>query len=75
MLRHAFCDERSGDCRFAQPVSPLPISMVEPAFAALLVSATCSSLLLDSTNLTTDQTAVALSPITVSADEEEGAAI
>jgi hypothetical protein len=37
MVRHAFCYERSRDCRSAQPVSLLAISMVKPAFQDLLM--------------------------------------
>jgi hypothetical protein len=48
--------------------------MVEPTFQALLVSAASRAALLEATNPPTDQTAVALSAITVSADEEESAA-
>lgn len=75
MVRHALCGQRSSDCRSAQPVSPLAISMIEPAFYALLVSAPSSTPLQESTTTPTDQTAVTLSPITVWADEEEQAAI
>jgi hypothetical protein len=48
--------------------------MVEPTFQAMLVSATCGTALLESTNPPTDQTAVTLSTITVRTDEEQGAA-
>lgn len=75
MVRHALCDECSSGCRSAQPVRPLAIAMVQPAFNALLMSPPSSAALLESTSTPTDQTAVTLSPITVSADEEEGAAI
>ena len=32
MLRHAFCLEHSSDCRSAQSVSPLAVSMIQPPF-------------------------------------------
>lgn len=75
MVRHAFCDAGSRDCRSAQPVSPLAISMVESAFYALLVSAPCCTPLLESATTPTNRAAVTLSPVAVCADEEEGAAI
>jgi len=75
MIRHAFCDTGPSDSCFAQPVSPLPISMVEPPFQALLVPAPSNTPLLELAATPANQTAVTLSPITVCADEEEGAAI
>jgi hypothetical protein len=75
MVRHAFCYAGSSDCRFAQPVSSLAISMVEPPFLALLVSAPSSTPLLELAGTPADHAAVTLSPITVPADEEEGPAI
>jgi hypothetical protein len=75
MVRNAFCYERSRDCRSAQPVSPLAISKIESASQALLVSEASGTPLPESTTTPTDQTAVTLSPITVSTDEEEGLAI
>jgi hypothetical protein len=73
MVRHGFCDAGSSECRPAQPVSPLAISMVKPAFHALLVPAPGSTPLLESATTPADQTTVTLSTITVCADEEEGA--
>jgi len=75
MIRHAFCAAGPSHSCLAQPVSPLAISMVEPPFQALLVPAPSNTPLLELAATSADQTTVTLSPITVCADEEEGAAI
>ena len=71
MIRHANC----GGSGFAPAIILLPITMVEATFRTLLMPATSLAQLLDAGLTATVQAAIALSPVAVRADQEEGAAI
>ncbi len=59
----------------AQPIATLAIAMVESSFQRLLVPTVGSAALLPTCSLPTLLAAVALSPVTVAADPEDGAAL
>jgi hypothetical protein len=58
----------------SQAVEPLPITMVKPAFDTVLVSAVCRTPLLAAALLSASVAAISLTPVTVSADEEQSSA-
>src|SRR5262249_20927987 len=75
MIRHGICLGGSLGRRLAQPVSALTISMIEPAFKAALMPAASLAPLCDTSPEAAGRAAVAMPPVTVGTDEEQGAAI
>jgi hypothetical protein len=56
------------------PVLPLPVTMIEPAFRALLVAAIGGAPLMAPGLLAAGEAAIALSPIAIRTEKEHGAA-
>jgi hypothetical protein len=75
MIRHANCSGEFRGSGLASAISSLPITMVEASFRTLLVSSASCAQLLDAGLKATVQAAIALSPVTVRADQEEGATV
>ena len=73
MIRHANCGGEFRGSRLAAAISSLPIAMVEASFRTLLMPAASRAQLLDAGLKATVQAAIALPPVTVRADQEEGA--
>jgi hypothetical protein len=75
MIRHANYGGKVRGSSLAPAISSLPITMVEATFKTLLMPATSRAQLLDAGLKATVQAAIALSPVAMRADQEEGAAI
>jgi hypothetical protein len=58
----------------ALAVLPLALAMIQPAFRALLIPMICAAVLLEPRLLAALQTAIAVSPVTVLADQEQNLA-
>jgi hypothetical protein len=70
MIRH-----RSRSGLLTEPVFPLPVAMIQPAFLAALMPPIRASPLADAGLPTAVLAAIAMAAITVRADEEQGAAV
>jgi hypothetical protein len=75
MIRHAIFQRCSPGRRLAQSVSALTISMIEPAFNAVLMPAAGLASLRETRPEATGVAAIAMPPVTTGTDEEHGATI